>query len=111
MGDASLVGERTCPERAGRSVSGKPGPPRLHPDRIFTIAKLFVERYPNAKPLLERARDNMAEWMAWVEVCTNEHDAMVITMWYGDEREKSVAAVAELAEHLKKWDRAQGLRV
>lgn len=92
-------------------MTGKPGPPRLHPDRIFTIVKLFVDRYPDAKGILERAYELMQWEMGWIEMSTNEHGAMVITCWYGDDREASLASVAELAAALKVWDRQQGLRV
>lgn len=96
-------------------TGGKAGPPRALPDRIFRVAKKFMVRYVDAPGIVERTMERAQEELAWVEL--KQHDGldgeepmMVMTCWYGDDRDASLAALDELAAALLSWDRSQGVR-
>lgn len=85
-------------------MSTKVQPPRPLPDRVFTIDKRFMERYPNAERIVTEFREHVQDECAWVEGRIDQY-TMSISCWYGDDVKKCKRGMRPLARALTDWDR------
>lgn len=85
-------------------TGGRPKPPRNLPDRVLTLSRDFLTHYPEARAISNRARDRCEDTMAWMEQRI-EPDQMIVSCWYGKDRDEAIGALAELGKALDAWDR------
>lgn len=76
------------------------------PDRVFTIAKQFFDRYPNAQRIVGEFREFAEDECGWLEASQDAY-TLTISVWYGVDREKCVEGIKPIADALAEWDRHQ----